>query len=129
MKTMEIKNEGMAGEDKDPALAIHDSFLSWFNNHMALIVMALEYVRRRQPGFLMKVEFFLHGIEHHYLRPSRDKFVTDAFRYLRRYFKVYPNVKIEHSQRAFEMVGRIYAALGLELELQTESFSNEGGLS
>lgn len=101
----------------ETAALVQEGFLSWFNNHMAMVSMLIQYVRPRPAECLLRMGFFLHDIEHHYLESGRSKAVSDAFRYLRRYFRVYPKVEAGHSRRAHEMIARIYAALGLEKRL------------
>ena len=65
---------------------------------------------------MLRIEFFLDDLEHHYIDSHAEKPVRDAFRYLRRFLKIYPQVKPEHACRAFQMVGRIYGALGLNFK-------------
>jgi len=87
-------------------------FWGWFNNQMALLLMLIQCVRPRMPKLLLKIEFFLRDVEHHYLPPKAGASVRGAFRYLEGYFRVYPRVTREESNRAVRMVGRIYAAFG-----------------
>lgn len=93
-------------------------FLGWFNNHMAMILLAIQHVRMKKVRSLMKMAFFLESIEHHYVPCDAPRCVRQAFRYLKRYFKVYPIVTQERSKRACEMVARIYEALELEFDFQ-----------
>ena len=93
--------------------------LCWFNNHMTVILMAIQYIHGREAPTIAGIEFFLHDIEHHFIRIEAGQAVRHAFRYLKRYFKCYPRVTPKHSKRAVEMVRRIYSSLGLELNLQS----------
>lgn len=94
---------------------IETLFEAWFNNRMTVILMAIQCPRSKNPESAAKTRFFLEDIEHHYVDPHAPKAVRNAFRYLRRYFAVYPNACREHSEEATEMVERIYEALGLRL--------------
>ena len=96
-------------------------FWGWFNNHMTVILWAVEHIKARDEQTMLGIRFFLYDIEHHFTDSHASKCVRDAFRYLKVYFKVYPAVKLRQSARAVEMVARIYAGLGLGLKRQTRS--------
>jgi hypothetical protein len=91
--------------------------LSWFNNHMTVVLMATQYIHARGGATMQGIDLFLHDIEHHFVSLESSLGAKHAFRYLKRYFQCYPHVSPKHSKRAIEMVRRIYKALGLELNL------------
>ena len=86
---------------------------------MALILMYCQYIKTRDSQAIVAAQIFLRDIEHHFIPTRRPKFISHAFRYLTRFFKVYPNVSVEQSQRAIEMVEKIYEAMGMKLKKQS----------
>ncbi|MCM8776387.1 MAG: hypothetical protein NC930_08610 [Candidatus Omnitrophica bacterium] len=99
-------------------LDAEDLFRGWFNNHMTIIFMAIQSVRERDAKTMMRMQFFLQDVEHHYIRTCASRPTREAFRYLSRYFKVYPHVNGRQCRRAVEMVARIYQAIGYEFHCQ-----------
>jgi len=89
-------------------------FEGWFNNHMMILLMAIQLAEKTAEGMKGNVGFFLEDLEHHYMDSRSGKEVWDAFRWLRAYLRVYPGFTKDHSRRALEMVGRIYDAIGRE---------------
>ncbi len=113
---------------KDPSVAsasFEGLFKGWFNNHMTVLLMMLQNPKPRTVITVQRIEFFLHDLEHHFMPFSSSKAVWDIFRYLKRYLKVYPNVRRSHSIRAIEMVGRIYQILGLKWAFQDMTASEK----
>ena len=101
-------------------------FQGWFNNRMILLTMAIERPKAKTAEALLRMNFFLEDIEHHYIDSHAPKPVWDAFRYLRRFFKIYPRVEQKQSGRALEMIGRIYEAVGLEFRNGEKDFIGSG---
>ena len=97
---------------------IEELFRGWFNNHMTVILMAIEHVRPKETLVKIKMNLFLADIEHHYIRSNAPQGLRRAFRYLGLFFKVHPAVKPLQCRRAFAMVQRIYEGVGLTLEVQ-----------
>ena len=95
-------------------------FRGWFNNHMTIVLMALQSPRLRTSETAFRIRFFLEDIEHHFVDSHAPKSTRDSFRYLKRYFRIYPGVTENHCRRAIEMVGGIYQVLGLEFGFQPE---------
>lgn len=93
-------------------------FSGWFNNRMAIILMAIQHLKRKDAQAILRIEFFLEDVEHHFTDSHAPKWVRNAFRYLKSYFKVYPEVTLWQSYRAVEMIARIYESLGLKLQGQ-----------
>lgn len=95
---------------------------AWFNNKMTVLLMHMQYVKHRNPMAMMKTVFFLEEIEHHFIKSKAPRAVRNAFRYLKRYCSVYPNVTKRQCERAFEMIGRVYRAMGYKFNY-TPSFT------
>lgn len=89
-------------------------FLGWFNNHMAIILLAIQYRRPTDRHAIFRILCFLEDVEHHYMDSKAPQPVWMALGYLKRYFRIYPEVTPKHCIRALEMVNKIYDALGLK---------------
>jgi len=87
------------------------SFVGWFNNRMMVILMLIQDIRPRESRSMLRAEFFLEEIERHFISPSADRTARNAFRWMRRYLKIYPAVTKEHSKRALDKVSQIYDAV------------------
>lgn len=61
---------------------IESIFRAWFNNRMTVILMLMQHSRLRDSRTMMKIEFFLNDIEHHFVDSHAPKHLWDAFRYL-----------------------------------------------
>jgi len=90
------------------------SFKGWFNNRMMVILMLMQDIRRRESRSMLRAEFFLEDVEHHFVKPSSGREIRNAFRWMRRYLKQYPQVTREHSRKALDQVSRIYDAVADE---------------
>jgi hypothetical protein len=106
---------------------IEPFFWAWFNNRMTVVLIAVQSVRLRDSQSMMRIRFFLDDLEHHFVDGHAAKTVWDAFRYLKRYFEVYPKVTLKQCKRALEMVGRIYAILGMNLSGKEKSCKARNG--
>lgn len=95
-------------------------FKGWFGNQMTVLLMLLQRVRAGHEKTIWRIQFFLHDLEHHYAAIYCGRYGRHAFRYLRRFFKVYPRVNAGHCQRALQMVQRIYEMLGFEVLFKIE---------
>lgn len=95
---------------------IREFFLSWFNNNMCIFLMLIQRVTEREPKTMMRMEFFLYEIEHHYLKANVTKDVSVAFHWLRKFLTLYPDVSAKQCEKAVEMVRRIYGVVGLKLK-------------
>ncbi|HNV86707.1 MAG TPA: hypothetical protein PKL97_07065 [Candidatus Omnitrophota bacterium] len=89
-------------------------FDGWFNNHMMILLMAIQMPGKMAAEMRGNVGFFLDDLEHHYVDSRAGKNVWDAFRWFRAYLRVYPDFTRDYSRRALEMMGRIYGAMGRE---------------
>jgi hypothetical protein len=92
--------------------AFDDVVRAWVNNKMAILLMRMQYVKTCDPEAMRKTAFFLEEIEHHFISTDAPKLTRNAFRYLKRYLSVYPYVTKKHCERAFQMIVRIYQAIG-----------------
>lgn len=125
------KNGRIAEEKESFDRRISEDFTGWFNNHMAIFLMMVQYGIPGETRSVLRAELFFHDLEHHFMNPDPGKQTCDAFRWLRRYLALYPNVRKKHLLRAFMMVGRIYRTFGMELRSQPgsrESITREGVL-
>lgn len=87
---------------------------AWVNNRVMALSMTIQVNKRRVERSLLRHEFFLDEIEHHFINCYSGKKVWNAFRYLRLYLRSYPHMKPRHQQKALEMLDRIYTTLGFE---------------
>ncbi len=92
---------------------------AWFDNRMCLILMLIEIPRFKDLRTMLKNEMFLEDIERHFIESGAAAYFRNAFRYLRCYFGAYPCVKRRQSEKAIEMIGRIYHAMGYEFHYST----------
>lgn len=101
-------------------MSMGDLCRGWFSNRMLPLLGMIQFIHERDERAKVRAEFFLEDIEHHFINSQRPRSLENAFRYLRFYLQAYPNVSLENSRRAVEMVKRIYQALGLKLEQKFE---------
>ena len=94
-------------------------FAAYVHNRMNILLIWIQHMSKRDiTEHKRHLEFFLHDMEHHFVDPYVDKKLRVAFRWIKVYIKIYPAVfKKDRTQRAYEMVGRIYEALGIECRL------------
>src|SRR3989338_1049914 len=92
-------------------------FEAYVHNRMSILLMWIQNTSKTGRNISARKQqmmFFLHDLEHHFIDPYVDQKVRDAFRWLRIYIKVYPLAsKKDRTQRAYEMVARIYEGLGI----------------
>ncbi len=67
-------------------------FRAWFNNRMTVLLILIHHIRQRDPRMILKIDFFLTDIEHHFVDSHAGEPYRYAFSYLHRYLKVYPAV-------------------------------------
>lgn len=96
-------------------------FRAWFNNRMTVLLILIHHIQQRDPRMILKIDFFLTDIEHHFVDSHAGKPYRYAFSYLHRYLKVYPAVTYKGSHKAVEMVRRIYEALGFAFNYPSKS--------
>ncbi len=87
---------------------------AWVNNRVAALLLAIERTKVCNDQNLLRHEFFLDEIEHHFVDGNAGGRVGRAFQYLRRYLKDYPQVKASHRRGALKMLGIIYGQLGFD---------------
>lgn len=109
----EAKSEDAIEVDRD------GQFAAFVHNRINILVMWIQRISKRdvteEKRHLM---FFLHDMEHHFVDPHVDKKLRDAFRWIRIYIKIYPAVcKKDRKERAFEMIRRVYEAIGVQCRL------------
>src|SRR3989338_1509742 len=93
-------------------------FRGWFGNNMVILIMLLQGKNLRKETTIMRMQFFLFDLEHHFLNPRADhQIFRNEFRYLRYCLRVNPNTCVQHKERAMEMIAMIYEGLGLVCHL------------
>lgn len=108
--------------EDDPRIEIdrEEQFSAYVHNRMYVLVMWIQHRTERKNLAEAKehLHYFLHDMEHHFVDCYAGKRTRDAFRWIRKYIKVYPGVfKKDRTQKAYEMVARIYEALGMEFKV------------
>lgn len=132
----QIDNKQLIPEPNSAQAALSDSlpkgqlnvavrFHGWFNNRMCLLLMMIENVKPRDLRSIFKLEFFLDDIEHHFVPTHSPRYVWGAFRYLKRFLRLYPRIKTRHLVVALKMTARIYEAVGMPVP----AFENKKTLS
>jgi len=89
-------------------------YKAWVNNRVAALLLAIERTKAGNDESLIRHEFFLDEIEHHFVDGNAGGRVGRAFQYLRRYLKDYPLMKAGHRKGALKMLGIIYGQLGFD---------------
>lgn len=89
-------------------------YQAWVNNRVAALLLAIEKTKACDELSLLKHEFFLDEIEHHFMDGHAGSRVGRAFQYLRRYLKHDPSAKAGHRRGALKMLGVIYGQLGFD---------------
>ena len=100
------------------AIAKEGLFKGWLNNRMAILIMLVECRKLRDPKRVLRINFFLEDLRHHYMPSNIEDSVQEAFDYLREFFNDYPAVTDQQCQKALEMVNRVYNALGYESKVK-----------
>lgn len=94
-------------------------FSAYVHNRMNVLMIWIQHrttVKELQAA-KQHLSYFLYDMEHHFVDSLADKRIRDAFRWIRRFIKVYPAVfEKDRSQRAYEMVARIYEGLDIEFK-------------
>lgn len=107
--------------NKEEAIDIdrEGQFAAFVHNRISILVMWIQ--RRTQRDITENkrhLQFFLHDMEHHFVDPHVEKRLRDAFRWIRVYIKIYPDVfKKDRKEKAYEMIRRIYEAIGIKCRL------------
>jgi hypothetical protein len=98
-------------------------FRAFVNNRLYILILWVQRPVKRRDITKEKqhLEFFLHDMAHHFVDPYVGKDIRAAYRWIRAYVKAYPNVsKKNRTERAFEMIEKIYESLGMEYPLKKE---------
>lgn len=93
-------------------------FLSYFNNRMTVLLMALQRVRPMAERARLHLALFLEDLEHHFVASDAPRSSRSPLRWLKAFLRVYPKVGTRDLKKAFEMVVRVYALFGLRLQLR-----------
>lgn len=104
-----------------PALEVsrEGQFQAYVNNRMNILVMWVQHMKLREINTAKQhLEFFLYDMEHHFVDPYAGREIRNAFRWLKVYVRIYPEVfRKNRAQRAYEMIASIYDALGFKFPL------------
>lgn len=111
-KGASMLNSGVVADSQ--AVRVEGLFKGWLNNRMAVLLMYVQSRKTRDPRCIDRVIFFLEDLRHHYMPVNIDDSVTEAFDYMHNYFMDYPAVSQDQSDKAIEMINRIYVALGYD---------------
>lgn len=90
-------------------------FSAYVNNRMNILLMWIQCIKHRDLSATKQhLRFFLQDMEHHFVDPYAGKKTRNAFRWIHAYVRIYPNIsKKDRTQKAYEMIGRIYDSLGI----------------
>jgi len=91
---------------------------AWYNNRMWVVLRAIESPKFKETESMMEIEFFLEALENYFIGQVASRHFKNAFRYLKCYFVIYPFVRSRQSEKAIEMIGRIYQAMNYEFSYQ-----------
>lgn len=91
---------------------------AWYNNRMWVVLRAIESPKFRETERMMEIEFFLEALENYFIGKTASRHFKNAFRYLKCYFIIYPFVRPRQSEKAVEMIGRIYQAMNYEFSYE-----------
>src|SRR3989338_6153942 len=114
---MENINKQYKVEKKNPFIESQDvssRWMGWVNNRMTMLIWDLQRNRLKDRRLLLKHEFFLEDLEHHFMDCHAEPKIWKAFCYLQRYLKTYPQAKPAHVKKALKMLSLIYEQLGFE---------------
>ena len=91
---------------------------AWYNNRVWVVLRAIESPKFKETERMMEIEFFLEALENYFIGQAASRHFKNAFRYLKCYFVIYPFVRPRQSEKAVEMIGRIYQAMNYEFSYQ-----------
>lgn len=91
---------------------------AWFGNRIWVILRTIETPYFKERRQMMEINFFFEILKDYFVETKTSVYFRNAFRYLQRYFRVYPLVKKHQSEKAIEMVARIYQGLSYEFDYE-----------
>lgn len=110
------------GENETAGIEVdrEGQFSAYVHNRMNILLMWIQHVSKKDITEAKRhMQFFLHDMEHHFADPYIDQSLRNAFRWVRAFVKVYPDVsKKDRTKRAYEMIAKIYEALDINFPLQ-----------
>ncbi len=89
-------------------------YSAWVNNKVMALMLAIQSNKTRDSRSILKHEFFLEEIEHHFVDCHANSKVWRAFSYLKRYLRTYPQGTANHQKTALRMLRLIYEELGFQ---------------
>ncbi len=101
----------MSLDELEPA---EKRYRAWVNNKVQALTLTIQTNRVNNIHSLLKHEFFLEEVEHHFMDSHAGHRVWRAFLYLKRYLKLYPHARANHQKGAMKMLELIYGQLGFD---------------
>ena len=89
-------------------------YRAWVNNKVLALYLTIDRNRPREIQCLLKHEFFLEEIEHHFMDSHAGYRIWRAFNYLKCFLKSDAYTKVIHRKGALRMLGLIYERLGFD---------------
>jgi hypothetical protein len=93
-------------------------YQAWVHNKIMALAWLIQRNKSKDKRGLLRHEFFLDEIEHHFMDCDAECKVWKAFRYLRLYLRTYPQKKLRHRDKALEMLELVYERLGFKKSLR-----------
>ena len=93
---------------------IGKKYQAWVNNKVQVLTLTIQRDQIRDAHSLLKHEFFLEEIEHHFIDSHAGRRVWRAFDYLKRYLRHCSHTKTNHRKGALKMLSLIYGELGFD---------------
>lgn len=93
-------------------------YQAWIHNKIMTLAWLIQRNKPKDKNGLLRHQFFLDEIEHHFMDCYAECKVWYAFRYLRLYLKTYPHSKSRRVETALKMLELIYEKLGFKRSLR-----------
>ncbi len=94
--------------------SVDKKYQAWVNNKIQVLTLTIQRNQARDIRILLKHEFFLEEIEHHFMDCHAGHRVWRGFLHLKRYLRNCPHAKTTHRRGALKMLGLIYGELGFD---------------
>lgn len=89
-------------------------YQAWIRNKFLVLSLTIQGNRPKEKSSLLKHEFILEEIEHHFMDSHAGNRIWRAFRYLKQYLKTYPHIEAKRRKPALIMLWFIYDRLGFD---------------
>ena len=101
-------------DNLEHSIEIENRYKAWVNNKIMILSLIISTDKVRNQDVLLRNEFFLEELEHHFMGIDVDKSVWRAFSYLKKYLKKFPHSSLRQRHIAIEMLALIYQELGFD---------------